>query len=133
MARYDTRPWRWTSARTCSSISSKVTTPSPPVRIRIGTHGYADGGMVELRAHSSSQGLFHKSIRCRTIFYTRYLLQKQEVGAPLRRTLFRTPPRDISSMASIDRTAYPRFRSSLTAHELQGLYRPSHEEQLSVP
>ena len=35
-------------------------------------------------------------------------------------------------MASIDRTAYPRFRSSLTADELQTLYRPSHEEQLFV-
>src|ERR671936_487528 len=30
MARYDTRPWRWTSARTCSSISSKFTVPPPP-------------------------------------------------------------------------------------------------------
>jgi len=35
-------------------------------------------------------------------------------------------------MASIDRTAYPRFRASLTAHELQALYRPSNEEQLFV-
>ena len=35
-------------------------------------------------------------------------------------------------MASIDRTAYPRFQSSLTAHELQTLYRPSDEEQLFV-
>jgi Domain of unknown function (DUF4158) len=35
-------------------------------------------------------------------------------------------------MASIDRTAYPRFRSSLTAHELQALYRPSNEAQLFV-
>ena len=35
-------------------------------------------------------------------------------------------------MASIDRTAYPRFRSSLTAHELQTLYRPSEEEQRFV-
>jgi hypothetical protein len=35
-------------------------------------------------------------------------------------------------MASINRTAYPRFRSSLTAHELQALYRPSNEEQLFV-
>jgi hypothetical protein len=31
-------------------------------------------------------------------------------------------------MASIDRTAYPRFQSSLTATELQTLYRPSDEE-----
>lgn len=31
-------------------------------------------------------------------------------------------------MASIDRTAYPRFQSSLTATELQALYRPSDEE-----
>jgi hypothetical protein len=31
-------------------------------------------------------------------------------------------------MASIDRTAYPRFQSSLTANELQALYRPSDEE-----
>src|SRR5215510_1648139 len=35
-------------------------------------------------------------------------------------------------MASIERTAYPRFRASLTAHELQTLYRPSNEEQLFV-
>ena len=35
-------------------------------------------------------------------------------------------------MASIDRTAYPRFQSSLTAHELQTLYRPSEEEQRFV-
>jgi hypothetical protein len=35
-------------------------------------------------------------------------------------------------MASIDRTAYPRFHSSLTAHELQTLYRPSDEERLFV-
>ena len=31
-------------------------------------------------------------------------------------------------MASIDRTAYPRFQSSLTASELQALYRPSDAE-----
>jgi hypothetical protein len=31
-------------------------------------------------------------------------------------------------MASIDRTAYPRFQSSLIANELQALYRPSDEE-----
>jgi Domain of unknown function (DUF4158) len=35
-------------------------------------------------------------------------------------------------MASIDRTAYPRFKSSLTANELQALYRPNDEEQLFV-
>ena len=35
-------------------------------------------------------------------------------------------------MASIDRTAYPRFRLSLTADELQTLYYPSDEEQLFV-
>jgi hypothetical protein len=35
-------------------------------------------------------------------------------------------------MASIDRTAYPRFKSSLTANELQRLYRPSDEEQQFV-
>jgi len=35
-------------------------------------------------------------------------------------------------MASIDRTAYPRFRSSLTADELQTLYCPSDEEQRFV-
>src|SRR5688500_5846650 len=35
-------------------------------------------------------------------------------------------------MASIDRTAYPRFPSSLTAYELQTRYRPSDEEQLFV-
>jgi hypothetical protein len=31
-------------------------------------------------------------------------------------------------MASIDRTAYPRFKSALTATELQALYRPTNEE-----
>ncbi len=31
-------------------------------------------------------------------------------------------------MASIDRTAYPRFKSALTATELQALYRPTDEE-----
>jgi len=35
-------------------------------------------------------------------------------------------------MASIDRTAYPRFKSSLTATELQALYRPTDEEQRFV-
>lgn len=35
-------------------------------------------------------------------------------------------------MAAIDRTAYPRFHSSLTANELQVLYRPSDEEQQFV-
>jgi hypothetical protein len=35
-------------------------------------------------------------------------------------------------MASIDRTAYPSFKSSLTANELQTLYRPSDEEQQFV-
>jgi TnpA family transposase len=35
-------------------------------------------------------------------------------------------------MASIDRTAYPRFPSSLTAQELQTLYHPSDEEQRFV-
>jgi len=35
-------------------------------------------------------------------------------------------------MAAIDRTAYPRFPSSLTAHELQTLYRPTDEEQRFV-
>lgn len=46
-----------------------------------------------------------------------------------RRTLFRTPFRgDTSSMASIDRTAYPRFKSALMATELQTLYRPTAEE-----
>jgi len=35
-------------------------------------------------------------------------------------------------MASIDRTAYPRFRLSLTADELQTLYYPSDEEQFFV-
>src|SRR5262249_22296151 len=66
MARYDTRPWRWTSARTCSSISSKFTTPPLPVRILVGTHRRVYGGMVELRAHSSPQGLFQKGTPART-------------------------------------------------------------------
>ena len=35
-------------------------------------------------------------------------------------------------MAAIDRTAYPRFPSTLTARELQTLYRPSDEEQRFV-
>jgi hypothetical protein len=35
-------------------------------------------------------------------------------------------------MASIDRTAYPRFTSSLRALELQALYRPTDEEQCFV-
>ncbi len=35
-------------------------------------------------------------------------------------------------MASIDRTAYPRFKSSLTANELEALYRPTDEDQLFV-
>jgi Domain of unknown function (DUF4158) len=32
-------------------------------------------------------------------------------------------------MASIERTAYPRFKPSLTANELQALYAPSEEER----
>ena len=32
-------------------------------------------------------------------------------------------------MASIDRTVYPRFRPSLTANELHGLYCPSDDER----
>jgi hypothetical protein len=35
-------------------------------------------------------------------------------------------------MASIDRTAYPRFKSVLTATELQALYRPTDEELLFI-
>jgi hypothetical protein len=31
-------------------------------------------------------------------------------------------------MASIERTAYPRFKSALTAHELEDLYGPSDED-----
>ncbi|WP_089721289.1 DUF4158 domain-containing protein [Candidatus Entotheonella palauensis] len=31
-------------------------------------------------------------------------------------------------MASIQRTAYPRFKSALTAHELEDLYGPSDED-----
>ena len=31
-------------------------------------------------------------------------------------------------MASIERTAYPRFKSSLTANELHALYHPTDEE-----
>jgi hypothetical protein len=31
-------------------------------------------------------------------------------------------------MASIERTAYPRFKSSLTANELHTLYHPTDEE-----
>jgi hypothetical protein len=32
-------------------------------------------------------------------------------------------------MASIERTAYPRFKPSLTAKELQALYEPTEEER----
>jgi Domain of unknown function (DUF4158) len=32
-------------------------------------------------------------------------------------------------MASIERTAYPRFKPSLTANELQTLYEPTEEER----
>lgn len=31
-------------------------------------------------------------------------------------------------MASIERTAYPRFKSALTAHELDELYCPTEED-----
>jgi hypothetical protein len=36
-------------------------------------------------------------------------------------------------MASIARTAYPRFKPSLTANELQTLYEPTEEERNFVP
>jgi hypothetical protein len=35
-------------------------------------------------------------------------------------------------MASIERTAYPRFKPSLTAHELQTLYGPTDDERAFI-
>ena len=35
-------------------------------------------------------------------------------------------------MASIERTAYPRFKPSLTAHELHALYCPTDEERAFI-
>src|SRR5215475_15730164 len=46
--------------------------------------------------------------------------------------LFGHLSRSLPAMASIERTAYPRFKPSLTANELRTLYEPTEDERALI-
>ena len=66
---------------------------------------------------------------CRHVLYTLLRLEKQWEWLASRLTLFWTLRLDSDTMASIERTAYPRFKASLSTQELQTLYAPTEEER----
>src|SRR5205085_6068033 len=121
MARYDTRPWRWTSSRTCASISSKFTMPPPPVRIpAVRTDMLTEGWSsyehtVALRASSKNVHLFGR------VFYTRFGLEKQWGSFVSRPTLFRTP--------LMEPAAYGVHRT----HRLSALQTVPHRQRIADP
>jgi hypothetical protein len=59
-------------------------------------------------------------------------LEKQGEWLVSRLTLFWTLRLDSDTMASLERTAYPRCKASLSAQELQTLYAPTEEERACV-
>src|SRR5712691_10429302 len=63
----------------------------------------------------------------------RVLAQSKAQRTECRQTaLFRTPAREGCQMTSIERTAYPRFKSALKARELEALYCPTEEDRAFV-
>lgn len=69
---------------------------------------------------------------CGHVFYTLLRLEKQCGYLASRPTLFWTPRLESGAMASIERTAYPRFKASLSTQELQTLYAPTEEERTFI-
>jgi hypothetical protein len=63
------------------------------------------------------------------VLYTLFRLEKQCGWLASRPTLFWTPRLEPGAVASIERTAYPRFKAALSAQELQTLYAPTEEER----
>jgi hypothetical protein len=63
------------------------------------------------------------------VLYTLLRLEKQWEGLVSQPTLFWTPRLEPGAVASIERTAYPRFKAALSAQELQTLYAPTEEER----
>jgi hypothetical protein len=66
---------------------------------------------------------------CGQSLYTPLALETQWGPFASKRTLFGHLSWSLRAMASIERTAYPRFKPSLTANELQTLYDPTEEER----
>jgi hypothetical protein len=63
------------------------------------------------------------------VLYTLFRLEKQCGWLTSRPTLFWTPRLEPGAVASIEHTAYPRFKAVLSAQELQTLYAPTEEER----
>src|SRR5262245_1670974 len=89
-----------------SNTSSKLTAPSPPVQ-----------GSPKMPTFVDTS-----SIR-------RFAWKNNGWGSSPGRPFSGHHTWDLSTMASIDRTAYPRFKATLSAQEFQTLYAPTEEER----